>query len=70
LLIEAAIPLRVHLRSGEIHLRPGQPVELSDDDGRKLLERAKGKVWRVNELRPGSIITWDAPDLTGMPRRR
>jgi hypothetical protein len=45
LLIEALEPLTVRLPTGAICvLRPGQPVEFSEADGRKLLERAKGKV--------------------------
>jgi len=44
LLIEASIPLRVRLRSGEVRLRPGHPVRFHDADGRKLLARAPGKV--------------------------
>jgi hypothetical protein len=44
LLIEASIPLRVRLRSGEVRLRPGHPVRFLDADGRKLLARAPGKV--------------------------
>ena len=44
MLIEASIPLRVRLRSGEVRLRPGHPVRFPDVDGRKLLARAPGKV--------------------------
>lgn len=52
LLIEASIPLRVRLRSGEVRLRPGHPVRFHDADGRKLLARAPGKVHCVEPEPP------------------
>lgn len=43
--IEAAKPLRVQFKHGrEVRFRPGIAVELPDEDGRKLIERAAGKV--------------------------
>lgn len=43
--IESVKPLRVQFAYGkEVRLHPGAPVELSDEDGRKLIERAAGKV--------------------------
>lgn len=45
MLIEALEPLTVRLPTGKVCLLvPGQPVEFSEADGRKLLARAKGKV--------------------------
>jgi hypothetical protein len=44
MLIESLSPLLVRFRSREVHLEPGQPVRFSEEDGRKLLARAPGKV--------------------------
>ncbi|MEO7860040.1 MAG: hypothetical protein ABIU05_06270 [Nitrospirales bacterium] len=60
MLIEAYKPLRVHLKSGEIRMEPGHPLEFSVEDGEKLLARAPGKVRVV--CRPGSILTWTRTD--------
>lgn len=61
MLIEASIPLRVRLRSGEVRLRPGHPVRFPDVDGRKLLARAPGKVHCVMPeppLQPGWTVSY------------
>ncbi|TKB68558.1 MAG: hypothetical protein E8D52_06000 [Nitrospira sp.] len=61
MLIEASIPLRVRLRSGEVRLRPGHPVRFHDADGRKLLARAPGKVHCVMPeppLRSGWFVAY------------
>jgi hypothetical protein len=44
MLIESSKPLTVLLRSGEVKLMPGQPVEFSEEEALRLLARAKGKV--------------------------
>lgn len=49
--IESLQQLRVQKRGIVIDLRPGQPVEFDDAEGRLLLERAPGKVKLVD---PGS----------------
>ena len=47
MLIEADRPLTVRLPDGDIRLVPGHPVELPDDQGRKLVQKANGKVRAV-----------------------
>jgi hypothetical protein len=44
LLIEAIIPLRVKLPTGDILLTPGVPVELPREQAYRLLVKAHGKV--------------------------
>lgn len=64
MLIEAFIPLRVRLTSGEVRLRPGHPVRFPDADGRKLLARAPGKVHCVMPeppLQPGWLVAYRGP---------
>ncbi len=72
MLVESKKPLTVILPGGEIHLEPGKPRDLSEDQALKLLARAKGKVrvagqewlaeWRaLAELTSG--ITADDPRL-------
>lgn len=51
MLIESLVLLRVKLPSGEVLLRPGCPVQFSQDEGRRLLDKAPGKV-RVAEPSP------------------
>jgi hypothetical protein len=49
------------LVSGEVRLQPGHPVLFSDEDGRKLLERARGKVRLVTPdapLQPGWLVAY------------
>lgn len=53
MLIESSKPLTVRLRSGQVHLMPGQPIEFSEEDGLKLLVKAKGRV----RLVPAEDIT-------------
>ena len=60
MLIEAYKPLRIRLKSGEIRMEPGHPIEFSDEDGEKLLARAPGKVRVIYQA--GSIITWQRAD--------
>ncbi|MDP3089635.1 MAG: hypothetical protein Q8N04_03085 [Nitrospira sp.] len=47
--IESTKPLRVQFRGGmEIRLQPGAPKEFPDEDGKKLLKQAVGKVMAVD----------------------
>jgi hypothetical protein len=39
MVIEVLKPLRVHLRDRTVDLRPGQPTELNDEEGARLLEK-------------------------------
>ena len=65
MLIEVSSPLTVKLPSGAVHLVPGQPVELSDEQATRLLAKAGHKV-RVcaPTIQAGSQITWTRGDLT------
>ena len=68
MLIEASLPLTVRLPSGPIHLKPGQPVDLPDEQAKRLLEKAPNKVRMVQDasplVRPGVTIEWQGADLT------
>ena len=44
MLIEALERLEIRVPEGVIQLHPGSPVELTDEQARKLLDRAPGKV--------------------------
>lgn len=46
--IEATKPLTVRVPEGELHLLPGQPVDLPEDRAKKLLEKARGSVRLVS----------------------
>ena len=75
--IEAVMkPLRVQFKHGkEVHLYPGAPIELSDEDGQKLIAQAAGKVRLVGcpsidsvidlplaPLQPGWLVTYRDKD--------
>lgn len=45
---------------GEIHLEPGQPVELPDERAQRLLLKAPGRVRVIP--RPGDRIMWTRGD--------
>ena len=53
--------------TGEVHLVPGQPVELPDDRAARLLEKAPGRVRVVESANEvdgdltGHIVSWDSP---------
>jgi hypothetical protein len=42
--IEALYRLHIRRAAGDLHLRPGVPIELSDEEGAKLLEKIPAKV--------------------------
>jgi len=59
-------PLKVFFQPDrKILLQPGRPAEISDDEGRKLLTKANGKVRRVHyptaALSIGQIVRVDSP---------
>src|SRR5580765_2433783 len=58
MLIESSKPLTVRLRSSEVHLTPGQPVEFSEEDGLKLLVKAKGKVRMIQHQPVDWLYEW------------
>lgn len=59
--IEATRPLCLQFQRGAVHLRPGCPVEVSDEEGRKAVDAAKGKVRTLPlpEVAVGSTLTWE-----------
>lgn len=66
MLIEVLTPLSIRLPEGDLRLRPGKPVELSDQCALKLMERAPGKVRRVGVTAQassllGHVVKWDSP---------
>lgn len=44
MLIEALIPLHIRRPGGDLHLLPGQPIELDAEEAQRLLTKARGKV--------------------------
>lgn len=54
--IESTKPIRVQSKQGEVRLRPGYPVELSDEQGQKLLDQAGDKVRIVKAPRRDVIV--------------
>jgi hypothetical protein len=59
--IESLIPLKVKRPSGDILLTPGTPVEFTEEEGLRLLSKAKGKV-RLVEPSGTVIETAQRPD--------
>lgn len=47
--IEALHPLHIRRAAGDLHLRPGVPVELPDEEAAKLLQKVPNKVRVVAE---------------------
>lgn len=65
MLIEVSSPLTVRLPTGEVHLVPGQPVELPDEQAKRLLAKASHKVRAcAPTIQAGSRITWTRGDGT------
>ena len=65
--IEALTPLKIKRPAGDMLLTPGEPVEFSDDEGRRLLERAEGKVRAIDDtLQTGMIIEWESRLFYGL----
>ena len=57
-------PLAVKIDGRLVHLRPGTPVEFTDDQGLKLLAKAQGRIRMISGQTPmtiGTMITWDSP---------
>jgi len=58
---------------GEVRLVPGSPVDLPNDRAARLLEKAPGRVRKVESVRGvannlvGQIVTWESP-LFGLLR--
>ncbi len=62
--IEALHPLHIRRASGDLHLRPGCPVELPDEEAEKLLKKVPGKVRIVTE---GGTTSEPAVTADGFP---
>lgn len=57
-------PITVKIDGRLVHLRPGTPVEFTDDQGLKLLTKAQGRIRMVLGQTPmtiGAMITWESP---------
>ncbi len=65
MLIESLRPLRVHLRDRTVELRPGQPIDLNDEEAARLLKLKPDAVRPV--LCPGDVVEWLSPAL---PKQR
>ena len=50
--IEALRPLHIRRASGDLHLKPGYPVELPDDDALRLLAKKPDAVRQVLTVEP------------------
>ena len=55
MLIEVSSPLTVRLPSGEVHLTPGQPMDLPDEQAKRLLKKVPSKVRAVSSPQPMTI---------------
>ena len=63
MLIEAVKPLRVRFKEREVRLRPGEPIQFSEAEGQRLLEKAPDKVKVVSGL---PLETPPTPPLIGL----
>ena len=65
--IEALTPLKIKRPAGDMLMTPGQPVEFPDDEGRRLLERAGGKVRAIEDsLQVGMMVEWESRLFYGL----
>jgi hypothetical protein len=62
LLIESLKPLTVKVNGRAIPMRPGHPVEFPEDQGGKLLAKARDKVRRLPS--PGDTVALEGEPLT------
>jgi len=62
MLIEAvSCPIRYAWPKGEIRLIPGQPVEVPEERGTKILKKCGGKVRIVEPITIGTMIEFRSP---------
>lgn len=61
---------RLHIRrpAGDIHVQPGGYIELSDDEGTRLLQKAPDLVQVIEPtpdqgIQPGDVVAWLSPAL-------
>lgn len=64
--IEALRPLHIRRAAGDLHLRPGVPIDFPDDEAVKLLEKASGKVRAVPDA---EVLVEPATKPDGSPLR-
>lgn len=64
--IEALHPLHIRRASGDLHLRPGIPIDLPDEEAAKLLQKVPDKVRVVTE---GGTRLEPAVTADGFPLR-
>jgi hypothetical protein len=63
--LEALTPFTYRWPGGEVHLQPGTPIDLPDERGQRLLNKAPEKVRLCPPtIYPGDRITWQRADLT------
>lgn len=65
--IESATQIRVEFKTRTVHLQPGVPTEVPDEDGRKLLAQVPGKVRQVSQELPSSPSPHVPPDAPLLP---
>lgn len=61
MLMEALRPLHIRRVNGDLHMKPGSPVEVPDEDAVRLLAKKPDAVRPV--LCPGDIVEWLSPAL-------
>lgn len=61
MLMQALRPLHIRRVNGDLHMKPGFPVELPDEDAVRLLAKKPDAVRPV--LCPGDIVEWLSPAL-------
>lgn len=52
MIIEALKPLHIRKTSGDLHLQPGAPIELPDEEALRLLQKVPNKVRAVPQTCP------------------
>lgn len=68
MLIESLNPLRVHLRRTVVELVPGQPIELADDEGKRLLAKVPDIVRQVSTPPMTCITSGDCLQMDDPPK--
>jgi len=59
MIIEALTSFTYRWPGGEVHLKPGKPIDLPEDRALRLLDKAAGKARLVTPtIAVGSQITW------------
>lgn len=61
MLMEALRPLHIRRVNGDLHMKPGSPIEIPDEEAVRLLAKKPDAVRPV--LCPGDIVEWLSPAL-------